>query len=228
MSGSELTGAAAAAAAACVSTMDLSALSGPAEVAIGIAVAYLGFDRFRYKARAHDVVAKLSDDVKPQDVLKAALSDGNLNGVEKGMLSIYYYTVDGEFKKLLDAHKSKIVADNYFWRTIERFLLDCIVKKKLDRRIVTIFLFALCAWELILSWILFGNGNIIAPKYKAAFEWSYYAFIVFAYAAPGACFLSAEWMMHCIRSAVSDWRSSIMADLAKKAQDAALGPNGTK
>jgi len=211
-----------AAATATAPAVDLSALAGPAEVAIGIAVAYLGFDRFRYQKRVKDLAQNLATELaRPRDVLKASLDDKKITNDEKGLLTLFWFTEDQTFRNQLK-EQIEVLKKNVFWNGICFWLLQALLSWRLDRRIVQVFLVLLCAAELAISWNGYNGGPVWPLLGHRWFETAYFTFIATCYSVPAIGFGASEWMMSLIHGAASSWRDSVMVQLERTASEARL------
>lgn len=208
--------------------MDLGALTGPIEVGIGIAVSYLGFNRFRYRDRVRKCAQELAVELaKPTDVLKASLEDGKITTDERGLLTLFWFTEDGTFRRALSNEKNHIKNGNMFWNSLCFWLLQIFIDWKIDRKSTQFLLMALCGSELLLSWLLLLGATKIPFLTTHAFGNLYFCVVTGTYLIPAISFALSEWMMLLISKSADSWRQSMMVQSERAASSATLSPNNS-
>lgn len=86
----------------------ISAITSPTEVAIGICVTYLGFDRFRYHGRVHTLIVSLAATLAaPESIIKSAPSSGFTRD-ERNFLAVLFYSSDS-MRALIMPHKDEVL-----------------------------------------------------------------------------------------------------------------------
>jgi hypothetical protein len=207
-------------------TRDFAALAGPAEVAIGLAAAYLGFDRFRYRSRVKQLAQALSKELSmPKDILKSSLLDGRITSDEKSLMTLFWFTENQSFRDELKSHVDKLKKTT-FWNGLCFFLMRVLLRWRLDRRAVQVFLFLLCCWELHLAWVLYAASRPSWFMNQSWFGGLYFTLIAVTYAVPAISFVASESMMKMINDAASGWRESMLEQMKRSAESAKITQEG--
>ncbi len=205
----------------------LGVLSSPTEVAIGIAVAYLGFDRFRYERQIRYLALRKSREVMTvNETLRTAIQDGEINNDEKGILTLFYYGGDEEFRRFLQRKEIKdVLAENDFFNGRCAFVMKVFAHWRLDRRIEQVLLVLLCGWVVLSTIVLHGFEMPPAWMSHPYVGIAYYLTVSTAIALPGVAFFLSEWMMARIKKHVDSWVKSLKVSLKREAGTMTFGPN---
>lgn len=187
-----------------ISATQLSAIGGPNEVAIGICVAYLGFDRFRYHARARALISSVAKNIAaPKDLLDAARKDG-LTQVERDILAALYHCGDEDTVALIEPHKAEVF-DGDFMKTAPGVLMAQVLKYKIDRRIVQGLIAILCLWELYRAFVLYTHPEQLGWMGRHWVGWVTFGVVALAFLVPSVAFAISEFMMNGLKSATKRW-----------------------
>ncbi|ADG11401.1 hypothetical protein B7G68_15155 [Caulobacter segnis] len=131
-----------------VSRVDLAAISGSTEVAIGICASYLAFDRFRFHARFNYIARRITrEKASGPDVLIASRSDGAMNSDEIGLLSVYYLAGDEQVVKYFKSHEH-LLSQSEFLDSVTGKALALLLQTQIDRMLIMALAAVLCAWEM--------------------------------------------------------------------------------
>lgn len=182
----------------------LSAICAPVAVGIGIIVAYLTLDRFRYHNRILDQIKSLDSVIKtPPDLLKN-LDDGKpLNQIEKNILAIHFMCGSATVWEKVEKYK-KVIFDGGL-DSLLHALLWVLTKTRVDRWAAFVVCCYLCMWEVVVSYILFTSDD---PPQWLNDGWSValsFGTILVAYLIPLLGFGVGELTIHMVSSAVKRW-----------------------
>lgn len=217
----------------------LGALSSAAEVSIGICVAYLGFDRFRYHTRvlalAEDLAKSMTDRATFE---KKAREDENLDSDERGVL--FFYRLAGHELGDLPGANGQATREHDFARGLTGLLGKIALRGGFDRRCVQAALIILASYVFLAAiaglrlthpgllgwteWPMYYGLQLAKPTAISApsvrLEWMGLFGILFGYAAPGLSFIINDSILRgCKRSAIS-WKKSITGKAQAAAQAA--------
>lgn len=204
----------------------VSFLSSPTEVAIGIAVAYLGFDRFRYEKRIRAIaIQKARRLVSMDEAYVQALEDNDIDNDEKGIITLYYYGGRDDLRRHLRKEKiTQKLKDSDFFNSFCARVMWFLTVGKVDRRAEQVLLAILCTWVVVVTIVLFSFDT--APTWMG-WDWVgyiYYTVIALAIGIPGAVFILSEWMLRAIDKRIQRWVRGLEVNIAKRAGEAGIGP----
>jgi hypothetical protein len=198
----------------------LSAICAPVAVGIGIIVAYLTLDRFRYHTRILDLIKSLNSVIKTPPDLLTNLEEGKpLNQIEKNILAIHCMCGNDAVWERAKNHKDDIFDGGL--DTALHFLLWILTKTRLDRWLSLLVCMYLCLWEIIVSYILFTSDD--PPQWLGA-GWSIvlsFGTTLVAYAIPLLAFSIGELTIGMVRASVKRWTG----EENTRQQQAAAGAN---
>lgn len=204
----------------------LGFLSSPTEVAIGIAVAYLGFDRFRYEKRIRNLaIEKARQHVSMKDTYLESIKDGIIDNDEKGIITLYYYGGGDKIRRLLRRPENKaVLKESDFFYGFCTGVMWFLTIGRLDRRIVQLLLAILCIWVIMVTVVLHGFDDVPLWMDQPWVGLIYYWVVGLAIALPGAFFLLSEFLLLRLNFKIKNWVKGLEVNLAKRAAVAQVGP----
>jgi hypothetical protein len=199
----------------------LTPICGPLEVAIGISVAYLGFDRFRYHQRARDILNKIAKAVAPPQVLLDKMLSDGLTQVERDFLAALFHCGDADTIKLIEPHKPAVL-DGEMMKSWLGLAMSWILKKTIDRFAVQIILVILLAIELFIAWAVYVNASLPSWLNGTWVGDLIFVVILLAIVVPALAFCISEWMLSDLRSARDRWVREEKTRQERGAKEAAI------
>lgn len=210
------------------SAVDIGGFTSPLEVAIGLAVAYLGFDRFRYRKRIRATGERLHADLAlPEHVIEKILQDEVVSPDEKGLLTLYLFTEDGELLDRLKELEPELKKNNWIWGTRCYWLMKVLVRWELDRKLVQMFLLLACAFELMIAWLIVSGRSVPGIETRA-FLSTFMVTTAVCYLVPFTGYALSEWMMGDIKKAAAKWQEGMRIAALMSARSAAYPKSAVK
>jgi hypothetical protein len=203
----------------------LSAVCAPIAVAIGIVVAYLTLDRFRYHKRLLALLDQLGSYVEPVEKLVLPAEGKSFTQVERNFLALHFYcgtsAVDAFIKEGNGERKSLVF--NGGLDSMLSFFVSSTTQWRLDRRLSVMICGFLCMWELLISFILFRSDD---PPHWLDASWAMWVpffVVLLSYLAPVLGFAFGEYTVATASKAVKRWITEETTRQSRAAGMASLG-----
>lgn len=194
-------------------------MTSPLEVAIGVCVTYLGFDRFRYHQRAKKLIDKFGKQVATPSAMLAAMKKDGLQTHERDFLACLYHCGGPELAELIEPDK-KEVFDGEIMKTMHGALMSFVLKHTADRKAVQGLLVALCLVQLAVAWVLYTQD---APPEWMGAQWvgnTIFGLVLAAFLVPAVAFGLSERMLGELRKASDRWVRDEVVKGKRNAKDA--------
>ncbi len=206
-----------------LTSAQLSAICAPVAVAIGIAVAYLTLDRFRYHKRIVDLANSLNKviDTAP-NLVRSIEENKQLTQIEKNFLALHYLCGTTDVAEIVQKHKSDIF--NGGLDTFLRFLLTLLTHWKVDRIAAGALCAFLCLWELYVSYVLFCYDPPPAWFGSNLVKYITFGAVFGAYIVPLLGFACGELVILLIKQSVRRWTEEENVRQTRQAQEATVPP----
>lgn len=213
-------------AAVTLTSAQLSAVCAPVAVGIGIIVAYLVLDRFRYHKRIIEQAEKLTSVLKtPTELLRNADENMALTQIERNFLAIEYLCNNTDLLEDLERHKKNIF--NGGLDTTLHALLRVMVHWSIDRWLSIVVCAFLCVVEIIVSYVLFTMDT---PPQWMGYAWVRdiaFLAVCISLTVPALSFVIGETIMGVMRSSVKRWIEEETTRQKRSAEVAAIPPLDT-
>ena len=199
---------------------DLGALNSLTEIALGINVAYLGFDRFRFMRRFRETWASFSvEHATAKDIMRSALGDNELTRDEKNILAVYLLAddeaaKDAEFTAFLKKNPAAF-RGNEFEASGTGMCISALLTHRTDRVAVITTTAWVMTWASASAFMQMGAAwrYIDLPSDRILLVAG--LLIAFCCAVPVVVFLTSEFAFWRVRRLLGTWFQSHAAAIKR-------------